>query len=250
VRSIKLFSDGALGSRGAFLVEPYHDDPHNHGLRLLSQPELMDMARKAYEKEYQLNVHCIGDAANKYVLNAMAQVLPSKNDCRWRIEHAQIVQPEDINIYQNYQIIPSIQPTHATSDMYWAEQRLGPERIKTAYAYRELLNAVGLVAIGSDFPVEDINPLLGFHAAVARQDTEGYPVAGFQPENALSRDDALKGMTIWAAYANFEEENRGSIEPGKNADFTILDEDIMEIAIDKIPQVKVAATIVGGERVY
>lgn len=250
VRSIKLFSDGALGSRGAYLMEPYHDDPHNHGLRLLSQSELMEMARKAYEKEYQLNVHCIGDAANKYVLKAMAEVLPSDNSRRWRIEHAQIVKPEDINIYKSHKIIPSIQPTHATSDMYWADERLGPERLKTAYAYQELLDAVGVVAIGSDFPVEDINPLLGFYAAVARQDTEGFPQERFQPENALSREDALKGMTIWAAYSNFEEASRGSIEPGKNADFTVLEEDIMKIPLNKIPEVKVAATIVNGERVY
>lgn len=250
VRSIKLYSDGALGSRGALLVEPYHDDPHNHGLRLLTQAELMDMAQKAYEKEYQLNVHCIGDAANKYVLNAMAKVLPADNNRRWRIEHAQIVQPADVSVYKTHKIIPSIQPTHATSDMYWAEQRLGPERITTAYAYQELLDAVGLVAIGSDFPVEDINPLLGFYAAVARQDTDGYPENGFQTENALSRENALKGMTLWAAYANFEEGSRGSIEVGKNADFTILQEDIMEIPLQQIPGVKVEATIVGGERVY
>lgn len=250
VRSIKLFSDGALGSRGAYLVEPYHDDPHNHGLRLLNQEELMNMAKKAYDNEYQLNVHCIGDAANKYVLDAMAEVLKPENDNRWRIEHAQIVQPADISIYKQYNIIPSVQPTHATSDMYWAEQRLGPERIKTAYAYQQLLDAVGLLAIGSDFPVEDINPMLGFHAAVARQDAKGYPDEGFQPENAISREDALKGMTIWAAFANFEEGKRGSIVPGKHADFTVLEEDIMTVALDKIPEIKVAATIINGEKVY
>lgn len=250
VRSIKLYSDGALGSRGAYLVKPYHDDPHNHGLRLLNQEELMNMAQKAYENDYQLNVHCIGDAANKFVLKAMAEVLKPENDNRWRIEHAQIVQPEDVSTYKQYNIIPSVQPTHATSDMYWAEQRLGPDRIKTAYAYQELLDAVGLLAIGSDFPVEDINPLLGFHAAVARQDVKGYPDEGFQTENAISREDALKGMTIWAAFANFEERKRGSIEPGKHADFTVLEEDIMTVSLEKIPEVKVAATIVNGEQVY
>lgn len=250
VSSFKIYSDGALGSRGALLLEPYADDPHNHGL-LLSQPFYFeDMAKKLHANGFQMNTHCIGDSANRLVLDTYARVLEPGNDRRWRIEHAQVVTETDQQKYGRYNIIPSVQPTHATSDMYWAGERLGAEREPTAYAYQDLLKQANLLALGSDFPIEDINPLYGFYAAVARQDEKSWPQGGYQPENKLSREQALRGMTIWAAYSNFEEKVKGSLEPGKVADFVVLEKDIMQIPERETRDVKVLHTIVAGEKVF
>ncbi|WP_296705747.1 amidohydrolase family protein, partial [Algoriphagus sp.] len=194
-----------------------------------------------------MNTHCIGDSANRTLLNIYADVLKGKNDLRWRIEHAQVVNPADIEKFAEFSIIPSVQPTHATSDMYWAEQRLGPDRIKHAYTFKELLNQNGMIALGSDFPVEFINPLYGFHAAVARKDKNNWPDEGFQIENKLTREEALKGMTIWAAYANFEEKLKGSIEPGKLADLVIMENDIMVEDANNLRELPIWATVIGGK---
>ena len=250
VCAIKLFADGALGSRGAKLIEPYSDDPGNSGLLVSDQENLLDLCKLAYKYGYQVNTHCIGDSANRLMLHLYAEVLKEKNDRRWRIEHSQVIHPDDFQLFGKYSIVPSIQPTHATSDMYWAGDRLGPERVKGAYAYKQLLEQIGWIPNGSDFPVEEINPLYGFYAAVTRKDLQGFPESGFQTENALSREEALKGMTIWAAKSGFEETRFGSIEPGKFADFIILDEDLMSMNIDKVPAIKIIATYIQGENVY
>jgi predicted amidohydrolase YtcJ len=245
VRSFKFYADGALGSRGALLREPYSDKPHHFGLLLTDLESFKGYAERIANSEYQMNTHAIGDSANHAVLNIYKKVLEGKQDRRWKIEHAQIISPEDFDLFDD--IIPSVQPTHATSDMYWAEDRVGSERIKGAYAFKDLLNKYGKVALGTDFPVEQVSPFLTFYAAVARQDLAGYPDDGFQMENALSREETLKGMTIWAAYSNFEEEEKGSIEAGKLADFVILDKDIMQVDLSEIPNTKVIQTYVGGK---
>jgi len=250
VRSIKLYADGALGSRGACLIHEYSDDPGNLGFLLNAPKRLMDISKQAFKYNYQINTHAIGDSANRIMLNIYSEILKSKNDKRWRIEHAQVIDPDDFSLFSQYSIVPSVQPTHATSDMYWADKRLGNKRVKNAYAYKTLLEQNGWIAAGSDFPVENINPLYGFFAAVARQDFNGYPNDGYQMENALSREQALKAMTIWAAKSNFEENERGSIEAGKMADFVILENDIMTIEIQKVPKVKVEQTFIGGEKVF
>ncbi|SDH99222.1 amidohydrolase [Winogradskyella thalassocola] len=245
VRSFKFYADGALGSRGAMLREPYSDKPGHLGLLVTDLETIKTSAERIANSEFQMNTHAIGDSANHAVLQTYTKVLEGKENRRWRVEHAQIVSPEDFELYKN--IMPSIQPTHATSDMYWAEDRVGAERIKGAYAYKQLLEAYGKVALGTDFPVERVSPFLTFYAAVARQDLEGFPEGGFQMENVLSREEALKGMTIWAAYSNFEENEKGSIEVGKFADFIILDNDIMTVKANEIPKIKVLKTVVGGE---
>jgi predicted amidohydrolase YtcJ len=250
VRSFKIYGDGALGSRGACLIEPYHDI-HNATGFLLSEPEVFDSLAKDFAlKNFQMNTHAIGDSTNRLITDIYAKYLKGKNDKRWRIEHAQIVHPRDMNKFGDYNILPSVQPTHATSDMYWADERLGEERLETAYAYKDLLEENDMLVLGSDFPVEDINPIYGFHSAVARKDADNYPEDGFQMENSISREAALKGMTIWAAYGQFEEEEKGSIEAGKLADFVILDQDIMTVAPEKLRATKVLETWVGGERVF
>lgn len=245
VRSFKFFADGALGSRGAMLKAPYSDQPNHLGLMVTDLETLKKSAERIANSAFQMNTHAIGDSANRAVLETYNKVLQGKKDRRWRVEHAQIISPEDFSFYKN--IMPSIQPTHATSDMYWAEDRLGNDRIKGAYAYKELLDAYGKVALGTDFPVEQVSPFLTFYAAVARQDLKQYPKDGFQKENALSREETLKGMTIWAAFANFEEAEKGSIEVGKFADFIMLDKDIMAVDIHEIPNIKVLKTFVNGE---
>ncbi len=250
IRSVKVYADGALGSRGACLLKPYHDAPQQNGF-LLSSPEQMQIwIEKIAQKGFQINTHCIGDSANRIILDLYAQQLKGKNDQRWRIEHAQVIAPEDFDKFGKYAIIPSVQPTHATSDMFWAIDRLGKERLRGAYAYQDLLKQNQMLALGSDFPVEDINPLYGFYAAVARKDDKGNPVDGFQMENALSREDALRGMTIWAAFAAFEEKEKGSIEIGKLADFVILEKDILKIPEAEIRSVKVNQTYLGGKMAY
>ena len=247
VRSFKYYADGALGSRGAMLRAPYSDKPGHFGLLVTDLETFNDAAQRIANSEFQMNTHAIGDSANHAVLQTYSKVLNGKSNRRWRVEHAQVISPEDFKYYND--IIPSIQPTHATSDMYWAEDRLGAERVKGAYAYKQLLNAYGKVALGTDFPVEQVSPFLTFYAAVARQDVHQYPKEGFQKENALSREETLRGMTIWAAYANFEEKENGSIEKGKVADFIVLDQDIMQVDSKLIPKTKVMATFVGGEQV-
>ncbi len=249
VRSVKFYADGALGSRGAALKKPYSDRPDHFGALLSPISDLKSIAARVAKSEFQLNTHAIGDSANYLVLKTYDSLLNSDEDRRWRVEHSQVIDPEDFH-YFSKNIIPSVQPTHATSDMYWAEDRLGKERIKGAYAYKKLLNEAGLVALGTDFPVEKVNPFLTFYAAVDRQDTDNYPEGGFMKDQALTREETLKGMTIWAAYSNFKEKEKGSIEPGKLADFIILDRDIMEVDIDSVPDTKVISTFINGEQVY
>ncbi len=248
VRSFKVYADGALGSRGAALIEPYSDRENHFGAMVTGLDTLKMIAKKIANSDFQMNTHAIGDSANSFILNAYVDALKSKTNRRWRIEHAQVIDSTDFDYFT--EIIPSVQPTHATSDMYWAEDRLGPKRIKNSYAYKKLLDVNGRVALGTDFPVEKVNPMLTFYAAVARQDTEGFPSSGFEIENGLSREETLKGMTIWAAFSNFEENEKGSIEPGKLGDFIVLDHDIMKIDLDKIPKTKVLETYLSGEKVY
>ncbi|EIJ39127.1 amidohydrolase [Galbibacter orientalis] len=248
VRSVKAYADGALGSRGAALKAPY-SDKHNHfGAMVTPVDQIYSLAERLAETDYQLNTHAIGDSANVVVLRAYEKALQGKKDKRWKVEHAQIVAVNDFDYFSN-NIIPSVQPTHATSDMYWAEDRVGAQRIKGAYAYKTLLEKAGVIALGTDFPVEHVSPFLTFYAAVARKDIKGYPENGFQTKDALSREETLRGMTIWAAYSNFEENEKGSIEAGKWADFIVLDKDIMRVPESEIPNLKVEATYVGGKQV-
>jgi predicted amidohydrolase YtcJ len=250
VNSFKVYADGALGSRGACLLHPYADRPKDTGFLLSSVQEYRALAQRLAASPFQMNTHAIGDSANRLLLDIYGEVLRGQTDRRWRIEHAQVVSRPDVAKFARYNIVPSVQPTHATSDMYWAGERLGAERLKTAYAYQDLLRATGRLALGSDFPVEYLNPLFGFHAAVARQDAKNYPAGGFQPENAISRQAALRGMTEWAAWAAFEDEQKGTLAPGKWADFVILDQDIMTAPAEKLRGVKVLSTYIQGERVY
>jgi predicted amidohydrolase YtcJ len=251
VRAVKLYADGALGSRGACLLQPYSDKPGHYGFLLSDVKHFSKVAEAALENGYQVCTHAIGDSAVRTILQVYSDILSTENDRRWRIEHCQVVDTSDLKRFGSYNIIPSVQPTHATSDMYWAEERLGPNRIKTAYAYEALMDTSdGRIVFGTDFPVENINPFYTFYAAVERKDLKGYPEDGFQKENRIKKRDALRAMTIHAAYANFEEMDKGSIEERKLADFVILDEDIMEIQKNRIPNVKVLATYVNGEKVY
>lgn len=249
VRSFKLMADGALGSRGACLLHPYHDAPTN-GFLLQSPEEFDKVIKRLANSNFQVNTHAIGDSANRIILDTYGKYLKDGKKRRWRIEHAQIIAPNDFDKFKEFQIIPSVQPTHATSDMYWAEDRIGPDRIKGAYAYKKLLEEYGLLALGSDFPVEHYNPLYGFHAAVARVDKVGFPEGGFQMENAITREQALRGMTIWAAYSCFQEKKRGSIEKGKDADFVILEDDIMTAPNEKLRDVKTLRTVIAGQTEY
>ena len=245
VRSVKVYGDGALGSRGAALRAPYSDKPGHFGAMVTPVDQIEALAERIAATDYQMNTHAIGDSANIVVLRAYKKALEGKTDRRWKVEHAQVITPSDFDYFENG-IIPSVQPTHATSDMYWAEDRLGEERVKGAYAFKDLLDKAGLVALGTDFPVEQVSPFLTFYAAVARQDLEQYPEGGFQMENALSREETLKGMTIWAAYSNFEEDEKGSIEPGKFADFVVLSDDLMTIPSEEIPNVTAEQVFLGG----
>jgi predicted amidohydrolase YtcJ len=230
VRSFKVIGDGALGSRGACLTHPYHDDPHTHGFMLLTHQELKRIAAIAVETGYQLNVHAIGDSTNRTVLSIMQEALKGKVDHRWRIEHAQVVQPSDIGLFGEIGIIPSVQPTHAVSDMRFVKSRLGEKREKWSYAYKSLLNATGIIALGTDFPVEDINPFLTIEAAVNRKNAKGDPKKGYLKNEGLTLAETLKGMTLWAAMACFEENEKGSLEPYKDATFVILHNSIQQAA--------------------
>ena len=248
VRSIKLFVDGALGSRGALLKIPYTDDADNRGIQLTSTSYLKNICQLAYNKGYQINTHCIGDSALSLMLQIYTGILPENNDLRWRIEHAQVFDPQDLHLFRQYAIIPSVQTTHATSDMYWAEQRLGADRVVHAYAYKTLLDQNGWLPNGSDFPVESINPIFGFYAAVARKDLNGFPPEGYRTEESLTRFQALHAMTIWSAKACFAENEKGSLEPGKSADFVVLDQDIMTIDEKTIPRTRVLETYISGRK--
>ena len=250
VRAFKVYADGALGSRGACLLKPYADKPGWNGFLLSSKAHFEEVAKKIAANGFQMCTHAIGDSANRVILKVYADALKGKNDKRWRIEHAQIVSPQDVKYFGEYSIIPSVQPTHATSDMAWAINRLGPERLKSGYAYKDLMKQNGWIPLGTDFPVENINPMYTFYAAVVRKDLKGWPAAGFQMNNALSRTEALRGMTVWAAKANFEEKEKGSIEVGKYADFVILDKDIMKVDGSELPNVKVLKTYINGVKVY
>ena len=251
VRSFKFYADGALGSRGACLLHAYNDRPNHVGFLLKDEKYYISaMTRIAEHAGMQACTHAIGDSANRKILTIYDKILRGSNDRRWRIEHAQVVDSEDFMYFKKSSIIPSVQPTHATSDMYWAVDRLGSEREKGAYAYKKLLTQNGWLPLGTDFPVEDINPILTFYAAVVRKDAKGFPKNGYQMENALSREEALRGMTIWAAKANFEEPEKGSLEVGKLADFIILNQDIMKINMPKIVKTNILATFLGGEKVF
>ena len=250
VRSFKLYADGALGSRGACLLHPYNDRPNHYGFLLNTVAHYDSVTQIIAENGFQACTHAIGDSANREILRIYTKNLKGKTDQRWRIEHAQVINPADFELFGKAQIIPSVQPTHATSDMYWASDRLGKERVKGAYAFKQLLNQNGWIPLGTDFPVEDINPILTFYASYVRKDAKGFPVGGFQSENAISRRETLRGMTIWAAKGNFEEKEKGSIEVGKFADFIILNQDLMTIPMDKILATNVLKTFVNGEKVF
>ena len=249
VRSVKVYADGALGSRGAALKKPY-SDMHDHKGKFITSIQAMDsLAEILAANNFQMNTHAIGDSANHSILNIYNRVLADIKDPRWRIEHSQIISSDDFQKF-NSKIIPSIQPTHATSDMYWADERLGEDRLKGGYAYKKLLDWSGTIALGTDFPVEEISPFHTFYSAVARKDLNHLPYGGFQSENSLSRYEALMGMTAWAAHSNFEDDEKGSIEAGKVADFVILYRDIMTVEEKMIPETKVVATILAGKIVY
>lgn len=250
IPGFKVFADGALGSRGACLLQPYTDDSTDYGFLLSPLRHYDSVTRFIYKHNFQIATHAIGDSAVRTILKVYAKYLKGPNDRRWRIEHAQIVAPEDLHYFKDYQIIPSVQPTHATSDMYWAEQRLGPERIKNAYINKVLLEQNGFIPLGTDFPVEDISPVKTFYAAVFRRDANGLPKKGFQMDNALTRQEALKGITIWAAKAAFEDKEKGSIEVGKWADFVVTDKDLMQAEMEDILRTRILMTFVGGEKVY
>jgi predicted amidohydrolase YtcJ len=250
VGGFKLYGDGALGSRGACLLHDYSDKPGWKGFLLSDPQHFRDIAAKLANTKFQMCTHAIGDSGNREILKIYAEALKGKNDKRWRIEHAQVVNPADVKLFSYNNIIPSVQPTHATSDMYWAAQRLGAERMKGAYAYKELLNQNGWMPLGTDFPVEDISTFKTFYAAVVRQDAKGFPANGFQIENALTREETLRGMTIWAAKAAFEEKEKGSLENGKAADFIILDTDLMNCDKAAILKATVISTFINGEKVF
>ena len=253
VRSIKAMADGALGSRGAAMLAPYSDDPENTGLLITDYAALKELTQTALHQGFQVCTHAIGDRANRIVLdayNAAMTAVPAATDPRLRIEHAQIVSLEDIPRFAKLGVIPSMQSTHATSDMPWAEERVGPERIRGAYAWRKFLDAGCRIANGSDFPVENVNPLWGFYASITRQDHGDNPAGGWRPEERMTREEALRSFTIDAAYAAFQENMLGSLEPGKLADFVVLSEDIMTVPSEKILETRVLRTIIAGKTVY
>ena len=250
VRSIKLVADGAMGSRGAAFWQPYSDDPGNTGLLILSKDQIEAVARDAVKAGFQVNTHAIGDRANRTALDAYAAVLGGSNDKRFRIEHAQVVSLPDFALFAKYNVIASIQSTHATSDMRWASARLGPDRMMGAWAPKRFLAAGVAIANGSDTPVENPNPLWGFYAAVTRQDHQGNPPGGFMPDQRLSRDEALRSWTLGGAYAAFEEKQKGSLEAGKLADFVMLSQDIMKVPDADLLKTRVTMTVLGGEAVY
>jgi len=251
VAAFKFYGDGALGSRGACLLRPYSDVDSAHYGMLLSNPDYYrEKAQLIYERGFQMCTHSIGDSTSRLILNIYGDILGGTNDKRWRIEHAQVVDSTDFKLFKEFNIIPSVQPTHATSDMRWARLRLGKTRTRFGYAYQKLLYQNEFIALGTDFPIENISPIETFYAAVARKNKNGMPKNGFQIENALSRWETLKGMTIWAALSNFEEAEKGSLEVNKLADFIILDRNILTVPEDEILKTQVKATYINGELVY
>lgn len=250
VKGFKVYADGALGSRGACLLHPYSDKPDWSGFLLNSKTHYDSVAALLSKTDFQMCTHAIGDSANREILNIYNKYLGAKNDKRWRIEHAQIINAEDFNLFGTASVIPSVQPTHGTSDMYWAAERLGAERLKGGYALKQLLQQNGWLPLGTDFPVEDISPFKTFLAAVFRKDAKSYPAGGFQMENALSREETIRGMTIWAAKAGFLENEIGSIEVGKKADFILLDKDLMTVEEKEVLNTKVIATYSNGKKVF
>ncbi|WP_337171474.1 amidohydrolase [Gemmatimonas aurantiaca] len=252
VRAVKLYADGAMGSRGAALLEPYSDDPNNTGLLLSAPQHIQDVAEAGLRAGFQVNTHAIGDRGNRVVLDAYEKALglAPRVDHRFRVEHAQILHYDDIPRFAQLGVIPSMQASHQTSDMYWIGKRLGPTRLYGAYAWQSLLQTGVVIPNGSDFPVEEVNPLISFHAAIARQDGRDWPAGGWYPEQKMSREDALRSMTIWPAYSGFQEKELGSITPGKYADFVMLDQDIMRVPVELVLKTKVLATYVGGKAVY
>lgn len=250
LRSVKFYSDGALGSRGALLLEPYADAPHAHGLPVTSREDMKERLEEVYEMGLQACVHAIGDSANRMVLKLYADRLQDDRSRRWRVEHAQVVQPDDRHWFSDHGIIPSVQPTHATSDADWAEDRLGAGRMEAAYAYSSLRAQLGILPLGTDFPVEDIDPLKTFYSAVSRKDFSGMPESGFLTSESLSREEAIRGMTVEAAYAQFRETETGSLEAGKWADLVVLDTDLMKCAEVAIPTARILSTWIRGERLY
>lgn len=248
VKGVKVYADGALGSRGAALKSPYSDKDKHFGNMVINLDDFHALAERVSKTEFQMNTHAIGDSANAVVLKTYAKFLQNQSDRRWRVEHAQVMDTDEFTFFSK-NIIPSVQPTHAISDMHWAENRLGEERIQHAYAYKNLLDNAGILALGTDFPIEGIDPLMTFFTAIARQDENFYPAGGFQKQNAISREEALRGMTIWAAYANFQEDLIGSLEVGKKADFIILNQDLMQVPEEKILSTQVISTYIDGQKV-
>jgi hypothetical protein len=251
-RAVKIYADGALGSRGAALLAEYSDDPGNTGLLFQQPAALQEDIREAMDCGFQAAVHAIGDRANRVTLDAFEALLAEfpDNPGRHRVEHVQMLSAPDLRRFRELGVIASMQPTHATSDMYWAEQRVGPERIRFAYAWRALLERGARLALGSDFPVEEVNPMLGIYAAVTRQDLAKWPEGGWYPEQRILRAEALRGFTLDAAFAAFMEDQVGSLEPGKRADFVVLDRDIMSVPERDIADTKVLATWLDGQRVF
>ena len=249
VRSVKLYADGALGSRGAALLAPYSDEPANRGLMIATPEHIADVSRRAKSAGFQVNTHAIGDRGVRNVLDAYERAGVTPAD-RFRIEHLQVIAPEDIPRLARGGVIASMQPTHATSDMYWAEARLGPQRVKGAYAWRSVLNAGARLALGSDFPVEEVNPWHGIYAAVTRQDQKAYPAGGWYPSEALTLAESIRGFTSDAAFAAFQEQTRGTIEPGKIADFTIVEGNVFASPARDLFKTRVTHTVVGGEVVF
>lgn len=250
MRCFKVYADGDLGSRSACLLQPYKDQPGYHGILTTPEDSLRAFARRIHDAGFQMATHCIGDSANSLMLRIYGEVLGEGNDARWRIEHAQVVDTNDFVLFRKYRVIPSVQPLHAMSDRVWSEDRIGKERFKGAYAYKTLFSQNNMAAFGSDFPVEDINPILGYYAAVSRLDLEDHPYGGFHKEEAVGRDTALRAMTIWAAQASFEEHEKGSLEVGKVADIVIFDENLATMPEKKIPYARILYTIVAGEIVF
>ncbi len=250
VRSVKVYGDGALGSRGALLKQPYADvDSVHHGLLLRDRAHMLETANWCLDHDFQMATHCIGDSADRFMLDVYAEVLKGTNDKRWRIEHAQCMDPADFHLFADNSIIPSVQPTHLLSDGPWAIDRIGPERFKSAYAWNTLRKQMGIVALGTDFPVEAIDPLATFYSATVRKYHDGSAIVGSPMEEALSRTDALMGMTLWNALATFTENEVGSIEVGKRADFTIVDRDLIKADPEGLRKARVMATFVNGEKV-
>jgi predicted amidohydrolase YtcJ len=252
IRSVKAYGDGALGSRGAALIEPYSDDKDNHGLLVTPQEELPNLFNKVLGANFQLNFHAIGDRANRLALQHFASTFKTfpENTERHRIEHAQVIAVEDIPLFKTLGVIPSMQPTHATSDMNMAEDRIGKARLKGAYAWRTFLEQGSRIAFGSDFPVELANAFHGLHAAVTRQNANMQPKTGWIPEEKVSRQEALRGFTLDAAYAAFQDDKIGTLEVGKRADFIFVDRDIFEVPASDIRDTQVLETWINGKQVF